>query len=100
MNIDNYYKLHVFCQILDEGIQDIRILQGELRSAIEEDFARSNESSSPGAALVYFQVGTMLGDPDSTFNLALCHHFGRGVKQDMKKVGNWLYSFILKWEDW
>ncbi|ROT62873.1 hypothetical protein C7M84_019264 [Penaeus vannamei] len=75
-------------KILDEGIQDIRILQGELRSAIEEDFARSNESSSPGAALVYFQVGTMLGDPDSTFNLALCHHFGRGVKQDMKKARN------------
>lgn len=75
-------------KILDEGIQDIRMLQGELRSAIEEDFARSNESSSPGAALVYFQVGTMLGDPDSTFNLALCHHFGRGVKQDMKKARN------------
>ncbi|XP_047473432.1 uncharacterized protein LOC125028131 [Penaeus chinensis] len=75
-------------KILNAGIEDIRMLQGELKSAIAEDFARSSESSSPGSALVYFQVGTMLGDPNSTFNLALCHHFGRGVKQDMRKARN------------
>lgn len=75
-------------KILNAGIEDIRMLQGELKSAIEEDFAQSSVNSSPGAALVYFQVGTMLGDPNSTFNLALCHHFGRGVKRDMRKARN------------
>lgn len=75
-----------FIQILNAGSEDIKALQHQLRDSIENDIAHAYGSGNPGMAIVYFQAGSMMGDPTSTFNLALCHHFGRGVQQDMKKV--------------
>lgn len=71
-------------QILNAGSEDIKSIQDQLMGVLEGDVGLNLVDTEPGSAVIYFRAGALLGDPSSTFNLALCYHLGRGVRQDFK----------------
>lgn len=65
------------------------IVKADREDQLQEVFKKDGNTlwdTKPEEAVVYFQAGVMMGDPSSTFNLALCYHMGYGITQDLEKA--------------
>lgn len=71
-------------KLIQRELDAIRAVQNEMNGFLQRDLGLSLIDTDPESALLHFQAGTWLGDPDATYNLALCLHMGKGVKQNYK----------------
>lgn len=62
----------------------IRAIQNDMNGFLQRNLGLSLLDTDPKSAVLHFQAGAWLGDPDATYNLALCMQMGKGVKQNYK----------------